>query len=49
MTPDSSGKAAVDRGYHWRPVDADTPRGTKLQLIHAGSGVAYYGAIGQKP
>ena len=40
---DSTGAAAVDPAYRWRPVNTDTPRGTKLQLIVRGDGVASYG------
>lgn len=47
-TPDSTRTAVVDRTYHWRPIDASTPRGTKLQLIHKPSGVACYGRLGSK-
>lgn len=32
---------AVDGQYFWRPIDADTPRGVKLQLLGRG-GVATY-------
>lgn len=40
---DSTGAASVDPSYHWLPVSADTPRGTKLQLIVRPDGVAQYG------
>lgn len=40
---DSTGAASVDRAYHWIPVSAATPRGTKLQLINQADGVAQYG------
>ena len=40
---DSSKTAAVDRHYHWIPVDEHTPRGVKLQLINRKSGVAHMG------
>ena len=39
---DSTGAAAVDPAYRWRPVGADTPRGVKLQLIVRGDGVAHH-------
>ena len=43
---DTNDKAAtVDTEYHWRLIDADTPRGTKLQLINRRAGVATYGQI----
>lgn len=41
--PDSTGAASVDPTYHWLPVSAATPRGTKLQLIVRPDGVAQYG------
>lgn len=41
----SDGAAAVDRGYFWRPVTSDTPRGVKLQLINRSCGVAQYGTL----
>lgn len=34
-------QVAVDQNYCWRPIDQDTPRGTKLQLLGRG-GVAVY-------
>lgn len=49
MTPDSSGKATVDPAYHWQRIDRNTPRGTKLQLIHEDYGVAQYGTLGGSP
>lgn len=45
---DSTALATVDMDYHWRPIDASTPRGTKLQLIRRGVGVAQYGALHPK-
>lgn len=33
---------AIDREYHWREIDKDTPRGVKLQLINKSAGVAHY-------
>lgn len=38
--------AAVDTSYPWLPIDKDTPRGTKLQLIRKPAGVAQYGKLG---
>lgn len=35
----------VDQDYFWRPIDKDTPRGVKLQLISRRYGVAIYGKI----
>lgn len=43
---DSSGAAQVDYSYAWRPIDDNTPRGTKLQLISRRDGVATYGHLG---
>ena len=40
---DSTRSAAVDRLYHWIPIDDKTPVGTKLQLIRKDAGAAYYG------
>lgn len=37
----SDGAAVVDTEYFWIPVDKDTPRGSKLQLLGQG-GVAIY-------
>ena len=36
------GSVAVATDYYWQPIDADTPRGVKLQLLGAG-GVAVHG------
>lgn len=33
---------AIDRDYHWREIDTETPRGVKLQLINRAAGVALY-------
>ncbi|MES3011961.1 MAG: hypothetical protein V4738_14325 [Pseudomonadota bacterium] len=38
--------AAVDVGYHYRPINTDTPRGAKLLLIRKASGVATLGQLG---
>lgn len=46
VAQDSSRTALVDKGYPWRPVTSDTPRGTKLQLINRAAGVATYGTLG---
>ncbi len=40
--------AAVDRDYKWLPIDANTPRGVKLQLINKTAGVAQYGRLGTR-
>jgi hypothetical protein len=41
-TINSTGTAAVATDYYWIPIDANTPRGVKLQLLGNG-GVAAYG------
>lgn len=47
---DSTDKAAaVDREYHWMPIDTNTPRGRKVQLINRNAGVATYGALETDP
>ena len=46
VTSNRAQTVVVDRGYHWRPIDASTPRSQKLQLINQRDGVAVYGAIG---
>jgi len=40
-TINSTGTAAVATDYYWIPIDANTPRGVKLQLLGKG-GVAQY-------
>jgi hypothetical protein len=40
---DSTHGAAVDKSYHWRPIDDNTPMGVKIQLINEHTGVAVYG------
>lgn len=39
----STGTAAVSPTVNWQPIDANTPRGVKLQLIAKSSGIAMYG------
>lgn len=34
--------AAVSPTVHWLPIDENTPRGVKLQLINRSAGVATY-------
>lgn len=46
---DSTARVVVDKSYHWQPIDENTPRGQKLQLIHRPSGVANYGILGTGP
>ena len=41
----SDNAAVVDKGYHWIPINADTPRGSKVQLINRDYGVAQYGVL----
>lgn len=41
--------AAVNRAYHGLPIDADTPRGVKLQLISRPAGVATDGIYTADP
>ena len=48
-TTDSTRVAVVDDTYHWRKIDGNTPRGSKLQLINRGAGVATYGTLGTDP
>lgn len=42
---DHTRAAFIDKGYHWRDIGADTPRGSKMQLINRRYGVAIYGPI----
>lgn len=37
-----TGTVAVATDYYWQPIDTNTPRGVKLQLLGKG-GVAVYG------
>lgn len=39
----SDATAAIDKDYHWKPIDENTPRGVKLQLINRAAGSAVYG------
>lgn len=48
-TPDSTSLAIVDTKYHWRKIDGNTPRNSKLQLINRSAGVATYGTLGADP
>jgi hypothetical protein len=47
-TADSEGAACIDNEYHWRLIDARTPRGVKMQLINKATGVATYGHLGSE-
>lgn len=40
--------AVIDRSMHWRPIDEQTPRGAKLQLIRRADGVAQCGILGRR-
>jgi hypothetical protein len=43
----NSGKTvAVATNVYWMPIDADTPRSAKLQLLSLG-GIAQYGTLGK--
>ncbi len=44
--PSTDLAASVSDGFHWMPIDANTPRGCKLQLINEFAGVACYGSLG---
>lgn len=44
----SAKSVAVATDYYWSPINPETPRGVKLQLLGAG-GVAAYGILGSKP
>ena len=37
---------AIDREYHYRPIDANTPLGVKMLLISKAYGVAVISALG---
>ena len=41
-TINTAGTAAVSTTQYWEPIDDDTPRGVKIQLLGQG-GVAVYG------
>lgn len=45
---DSTGTAAVATDYYWLPIDENTPRGVKLQLLGQG-GVAQYSSYHGDP
>lgn len=45
MSTNTAGTVAIDRKYHWIPIDANTPRGVKLQLINRRDNVATYGVV----
>lgn len=41
----SDGKAAVDKGYHWKRIDSKTPRGVFVQVIKRSRGKHTTGII----
>ena len=45
-TLNSTRTVAVSTDTYWLPIDKDTPRGVKVQLLSLG-GVAQYGALKQ--
>lgn len=45
LQTDSSSSAVVDQSYYWLPIDSNTPRACKLQLINKQAGVAMYGIL----
>lgn len=45
MTLNSTKTVAIDPAVHWRPIDADTPRGVKVQVINRKDNVAHYSII----
>ena len=49
IRPTTDKAALVDTTYHWRELDADTPRGVKLQLINRPANVAAYSTLGAPP
>ena len=40
---DSTGTAAVATDYYWLPIDENTPRGVKMNLINRAAGVTHIG------
>ena len=42
---DSTRAAVVDHRYHWIPIDASAPRGSKVQIISRPAGNATYGRL----
>jgi hypothetical protein len=45
FTLNSTNTVAVATDVYWMPIDKDTPRSAKLQLLSIG-GVAQYGVLG---
>lgn len=45
MTLNADKTVAIDRNYHWQPIDDNTPRGVKLQVINIHAGVATYSVV----
>ena len=46
FTMNSGKTVAVATDVYWMPIDAETPRSAKLQLLSIG-GVAQYGTLGK--
>lgn len=44
----TTGAAVVNTQTRWIPIDGNTPRGTKLQLINKKARVAVYGVLGPR-
>lgn len=42
---DNTHVALIDKGYHWNLIDAQSPHGSKAQLVNRRYGVAIYGSI----
>ena len=45
IRPSTDRSTVVNLDTKWIPIDANTPRGTKLQLINIAAGVAHYGQL----
>ena len=45
VTLNTDRSVAINRETKWIRIDANTPRGTKLQLINIAAGVAHYGQL----
>lgn len=45
VTLNTNRSVAINRETKWIRIDANTPRGTKLQLINIAAGVAHYGQL----
>lgn len=47
--PSTDGAAVVAPRFPWKPINQQTPRNCKLQLINRAAGVACYGVLGLNP